>query len=686
MPEATQAYDGVMLVRSGGQAAVPEWQAAFARYAPGLAVRWWDDPDVDPTSVAYVVVWEPEPGRLARYPNLRIVFSSAAGVDHIVRDPDWPSHLPLVRMITTETTQSIGEYVCFAALAMLRRLPRIQAAQRDCRWDNFEGPDTAPETRVGIMGFGTLGQASARMLSAIGFPVAGWSRTPKPDAGYPCFAGMAELEPFLRQTDIAVGLLPDTPDTRGLLDAARFAMLPQGASVVNAGRGGLVVLDDLIASLDAGHLRSAMLDVFDPEPLPSDHPAWRHPSIVVTCHVAGFASRRARAEAVAQALHAWRRGEGLPNLYVPERGYWTGPRMNPPAFRATLAGSRGEAGMVEAGLRIASMRERVSAEEWRGRVDLAACYRLVALYQMADMGANHVSLRVPGEPNAFLINPYGMMYEEITASSLVKIDENDGNILAKPDYGEGFDYGINRAGFVIHSAVHKARARRGLRDPHAHLAGHGGLTRWEDGLLPMTQTAMRFARIGYHDYNGVVLDLERAGAAGARSRPEQRADPAQPRLAHHRLERWARRSTRCTGWSCRARRSSPRCPAARSRSRRSRQHVIEATYKNYQPGTRRPYGVLEWPALAAPARPHRSVLPRLSTHDGEQRQDRRVRRLSDATPDSMRQPPNGFANSPVATPIVIRSSHGSPSGTHRRLCPDRFADCRVPRGARRRPD
>src|SRR5271165_829466 len=161
MPEALPQYDGVMLVRSGGPSAVPEWQAAFARYAPGLVVRWWDDPDVDPADVAYVVVWEPEPGRLARYPNLRIVFSSAAGVDHIVRDPDWPKHLPLVRMITSETTQSIGEYVCFAALAMLRRLPRIQAAQRDCRWDNFEGPDTAPVTSVGIMGFGMLGQASA---------------------------------------------------------------------------------------------------------------------------------------------------------------------------------------------------------------------------------------------------------------------------------------------------------------------------------------------------------------------------------------------------------------------------------------------------------------------------------------------------------------------------------------------
>jgi glyoxylate/hydroxypyruvate reductase len=174
---------------------------------------------------------------------------------------------------------------------------------------------------VGILGFGTLGQVSATMLRAIGFQVSGWSRTPKADAGVPCFAGMDGLEAFLGQTDIVVGLLPDTPDTRGLLDAKRLAMLPRGASVVNAGRGSLVVLDDLIAALDSGHLRSAMLDVFEPEPLPAESPLWQHPAIVVTCHVAGFASRRARAEAVAQALDAERRREVLPNLYVPERGY-----------------------------------------------------------------------------------------------------------------------------------------------------------------------------------------------------------------------------------------------------------------------------------------------------------------------------------------------------------------------------
>src|SRR6195952_3507693 len=105
-------------------------------------------------------------------------------------------------------------------------------------------------------------------------------------------------------------------------------------------------------------------------------------------------------------------------------------------------------------LEIPSMKDRCSAAEWQARIDLAACYRLVDLYGMSDMMANHISARVPGE-ESFLINAYGMLYEEITASSLIKVDLA-GNILAKPDFGD-LDYGVNRAGYVIHSAIHEAR-------------------------------------------------------------------------------------------------------------------------------------------------------------------------------------------------------------------------------------
>jgi len=144
-------------------------------------------------------------------------------------------------------------------------------------------------------------------------------------------------------------------------------------------------------------------------------------------------------------------------------------------------------------LTLHSMKNRVSAAEWKARVDLAACYRLVAHYGMSDMMANHVSAAVPDERNAFLINAYGMMYEEITASSLIKIDV-DGNILMKPDFG-ALDYGINRAGYVIHGAIHRARHDVACVI-HTHTWAGMALSALECGVLPISQTAMRFLKIG----------------------------------------------------------------------------------------------------------------------------------------------------------------------------------------------
>src|SRR5262252_10131328 len=142
--------------------------------------------------------------------------------------------------------------------------------------------------------------------------------------------------------------------------------------------------------------------------------------------------------------------------------------------------------------KVADLRSEVSAEEWQARVDLAACYRLMDLYEMSDLIANHISVRVPGEPDDFLINAYGLLYEEITASSLLKID-HEGNILARPDFG-GLDYGVNRAGFVIHSAIHMAKPDVNCVI-HTHTWAGMAVSTMACGLLPNTQTAMRFAKI-----------------------------------------------------------------------------------------------------------------------------------------------------------------------------------------------
>jgi ribulose-5-phosphate 4-epimerase/fuculose-1-phosphate aldolase len=239
-----------------------------------------------------------------------------------------------------------------------------------------------------------------------------------------------------------------------------------------------------------------------------------------------------------------------------------------------------------------SMRSKCSDAEWVARIDLAACYRLVEHYGMADMMANHISSRVPGEDNAFLINPYGMLYEEITASSLIKVGLG-GTILAKPDFG-ALDYGINKAGYVLHSAIHAARHEIDCVI-HTHTWANMAVSALDCGLLPMTQTAMRFLKIGYHDYQGVVLDTaEQASVVRDLGGSEALI------LRNHGALTVGRTVGEAFNWMHRLELACRSQLAAQATGRglvAVPPPVLEATWNNYQRGTRRPYGLMEWPAL-----------------------------------------------------------------------------------------
>jgi ribulose-5-phosphate 4-epimerase/fuculose-1-phosphate aldolase len=243
-------------------------------------------------------------------------------------------------------------------------------------------------------------------------------------------------------------------------------------------------------------------------------------------------------------------------------------------------------------MHVPSMESKCSPEEWRARVDLAACCRLIELYGMSDMMANHVSARVPGEPGAFLLNPYGVLYEEITASSLVKVDL-DGAVLAKPDFG-ALDYGINKAGYVLHSAIHGARHEVDCVI-HTHTWANMAVSALDCGLLPMTQTAMRFLRIGYHDYQGVVLDTaEQASLVADLGQSEALI------LRNHGAVTVGRTIGEAFNWMHRLELACRSQLAAQATGRALvavPPAVLEATWNNYQRGTRRPYGLMEWPAL-----------------------------------------------------------------------------------------
>ncbi|MEI6158613.1 MAG: glyoxylate/hydroxypyruvate reductase A [Roseococcus sp.] len=308
----------ILVVKSGGAAAVPEWAAGFP---PHFDVRWWDEPGLDPALVEYAVVWDPEPGRLARFPRLKAIFGSGAGVDHIAADPELPKHVPLIRCVPWESAQRMGEFVCWAVLSLAKEARRMALLQAERVWENVDPPYAAAARTVGIMGLGAMGEHSARMLQGLGIPVRGWSRSRKDIAGVTSFAGADEIDPFLAGTDVLVCLLPATAETAGIIAAPLLAKLPPGAALVQVGRGSQQVLPDILAALDSGHLSGAVLDVFAPEPLPPDNPAWTHPKVIVTPHTASLPTRAERARYIAGVIARLERGETPPHLYDPARGY-----------------------------------------------------------------------------------------------------------------------------------------------------------------------------------------------------------------------------------------------------------------------------------------------------------------------------------------------------------------------------
>ncbi|WP_458096471.1 2-hydroxyacid dehydrogenase [Roseomonas sp. WA12] len=311
----------MLLVKAAGADVRRNWCELLSEMRPGLVARSYDEPALRPEEVRYALAWDPEPGWLASLPNLRVIFSLGAGVDHITRDPNWPRAVPLVRMGGEETGQRMGEYIAWACLHLLRHGRDFALAQAAEHWAYKVGEDTARDLTVGIMGLGTLGAAAVPMLRGLGYRVVGWSRSRKDVEGAESFAGEGELDAFLARSQVLVCLLPSTAETAGIVDARLLAELPHGASLVNAARGAHVVTSDLLAALDSGQLSGAVLDVFEPEPLEAASPLWAHPKVTVTPHVASVARRRERARYVAEAIAAFEAGGPLPNLYDPDRGY-----------------------------------------------------------------------------------------------------------------------------------------------------------------------------------------------------------------------------------------------------------------------------------------------------------------------------------------------------------------------------
>jgi len=261
-----------------------EWLQALSAAMPEARWLGLDAARAQPHEVQAAVVANPPPGSLQGLPQLRLIQSLWAGVDRLLADATLPAGVPIARMVDPAMNAAMAETALWAVLSLHRGFFAYAQQQREGRWMPLP-QHRADEVNVLILGQGQMGRTAAERIAALGYPVSAWRRD-----------GTA-LEPLLAAAQIVINLLPLTPQTHGMLNAAFFAALPAGASVVNLARGAHVIDADLLAALDSGQLRHAVLDVFPVEPLPPGHRYWQHPQVTVLPHAAAATDARSAAAA-----------------------------------------------------------------------------------------------------------------------------------------------------------------------------------------------------------------------------------------------------------------------------------------------------------------------------------------------------------------------------------------------------
>jgi glyoxylate/hydroxypyruvate reductase A len=285
-----------------------QWLSALATALPEAQWLDLDQARAQPDAVQAAVVANPPPGSLQGLPKLRLIQSLWAGVDRLMTDATLPAGVPLARMVDPAMNAAMAQTALWAVLSLHRGFFTYQRQQQAGVW-RTHAQRRADEVRVLVLGQGEMGRAAAERIAQLGYSVQGWRRDGTP------------LPNLLQEAEIVINLLPLTTETRGLLDARCFAALPAGAAIVNLARGAHVVDADLLAALDSGHLRHAVLDVFHSEPLPAGHPFWRHPRVTVLPHAAAFTDPRSAAVVAAANVRAALAGQAIAHRVEAARGY-----------------------------------------------------------------------------------------------------------------------------------------------------------------------------------------------------------------------------------------------------------------------------------------------------------------------------------------------------------------------------
>ncbi|AUG02465.1 glyoxylate/hydroxypyruvate reductase A [Pseudomonas sp. 09C 129] len=293
------------------------WRALFAEQAPDIQWRAWPDLG-NPEDIRYLAAWQ-APDDLSLLPNLEVLFALSAGVDQLDL-ARLPPDLPVVRLLDPGITRGMCEYASFAVLSLHRDMLRYRQQQLARCWQaHLLQP--AAQRRVGVMGLGQQAQQILATLRPLGFALSGWARSAHRIDGVQCFAGNRQLPAFLSQCDILLCVLPLTEQTQGILDRTLFRQLPRGAALINMGRGGHLVEQDLLDALASGQLSGAVLDVLQQEPAPAEHPFWDHPQILLTPHIAAMTQPQSAFAVLLDNIRRHQRGEPMLGQIDRTQGY-----------------------------------------------------------------------------------------------------------------------------------------------------------------------------------------------------------------------------------------------------------------------------------------------------------------------------------------------------------------------------
>jgi len=307
----------ILLFRGDG--VIEPWVREFAALMPQVeTVAWKEGAALPPCD--YAVVWSPTPALLDQLAHVRAIFLMGAGVDALLKLGDALPPVPIVRLGDAGMGVQMAEYVAHAVLRYYRHFDDYEEQARHGVWDPL--PLTPKEEfTVGIMGLGRLGLPVVEAMRLFGFPVRGWSRTPKDLPGVECFHGADGLDAFLRGTRVLVCMLPLTPETSNLLDRHNLGKLLPNAYLINVSRGAILAEPDLMTLIRSGHIAGATLDVFRHEPLPAPHPFWNEPRIAITPHISALTMRHDAVRQILDKIAKLESGQPVDDIVDRDLGY-----------------------------------------------------------------------------------------------------------------------------------------------------------------------------------------------------------------------------------------------------------------------------------------------------------------------------------------------------------------------------